>query len=178
MGRLGEEAALRLEREVASLASWAARLDDRAVHARPSADEWSVMECLAHADEFIPYWGRQAQVLAARERDGEPFGRAHDDPDRIAAVERGRREAAGVTLERIRAETAATGALLRAIPDERYQRSGRHPRRGEMTVSQLVDAFLVDHVAEHARQARAALGESAAPAYLSELSGPPSVPLK
>jgi len=157
VGDTGEDAARRLEAEVDALLRWVGQIDARTVGRRHSAEEWSAVECLAHTAEMIPYWAAQAADVAARDRPGEPFGRVHDDPDRIAAVERGRSEPLDDLIARVRSETARATATLRAIPDERWSRSGRHARRGEMTVREFVDAFLIDHVREHTLQARAAI---------------------
>lgn len=154
MAGIAAERAAALARAVDDLARSAERVDRRALYARPGAEDWSVMACLVHAAEFLPYWARQAREVASRERSGEPFGRTHDDPERVAAVERGRDDRLADVLPRLRAAAAEAVELLGAIPDERWSRSGRHARRGEMTVAEIVDRFLIEHVAEHARQAR------------------------
>lgn len=61
------------------------------------------------------------------------------------------------TVARIRESLRECLALLRSIPPERWSRSGRHARRGEMTVDEIVEHFLLQHTEEHAAQAEAAL---------------------
>lgn len=157
MGDTGEDAARRLEAEVEALLRWVGQIDARTVGRRRSAEEWSAVECLAHTAEMIPYWAAQAADVAARDRPGEPFGRVADDPDRIAAVERAQSDTLDDLLARVRSGTAQASATLRAIPDEGWSMSGRHAHRGEMTVREFVDAFLIDHVREHALQACTAI---------------------
>ena len=157
VGDTGEDAARRLETEVAALLGWIGQVDKRTVGQRPGADDWSAVECLAHTAEFIPFWAAWATDVAARERTGEPFGRTHDDIERLAAVERGRGEPIDALIARVRSGTERAAATFRAIPDERWARSGRHARRGEMTIREFVDAFVINHVREHAQQARAAI---------------------
>jgi hypothetical protein len=157
VGDTGEDAARRLEAEVAALLGWIGQVDGRSVGQRPAADDWSAVECLAHTAEFVPFWAAQAADVASRERTGEPFGRTHDDTTRLDAVERGRTEPLDVLIARLRSGTARAAATLRAIPDERWSRSGRHARRGEMTIREFIDAFVIDHVRDHAQQARAAI---------------------
>ena len=40
----------------------------------------------------------------------------------------------------------------RSLPPEAWTRRGAHPARGEMTVHQLVERFIVEHLEEHADQ--------------------------
>ncbi len=122
--------------------------------------EWSVMKVLAHTAELLPYWARQAEEVAARPQNDQPFGRTHEDPDRIGAVEghaRDRLEDAVASLERGLDEALRR---LRGIPAEGWSRTAHHARRGEMTVEQIVDAFLVEHMDEHLAQARRAVGRA------------------
>jgi hypothetical protein len=111
---------------------------------------------LAHVAEFLPYWAEQALAVAGRDSDGQPFGRTHTDPERLGAVDRH----AGDPLPDLAsaARHAAAAATLARIPPARWERTGTHARRGEMSVRAIVDAFLVTHLDEHLAQAEEALG--------------------
>lgn len=124
----------------------------------PTPGEWSATEVLVHVVEYLPYWARVAREVAAREVAGIPFGRTHDDPARIAAVAEHARDPLAAVIPRIRESLRECVALLRTIPPERWTRSGRHGRRGEMTVEEVIDHFLLRHTEEHAAQAEAAMG--------------------
>ncbi len=152
----GEQRARRLESLTAQLLEGIDGIPTAELHARPAPDDWTVMQSLAHVAELLPYWARQAQDVAARTEDDQPFGRTHDDPDRIAAVEAHRDDALDEVLPRIRAALTESSATLRALPAGGWTRTGRHARRGEMTVEQIVDQFLVEHLEEHTRQVEAA----------------------
>jgi hypothetical protein len=115
------------------------------------------METLAHLAEVLPYWSSQIQDVVRRERDGEPFGRTHEDPDRIAAVERDAQARLDEVLPRLRDGLAQTTELLRVLPPAAWSRTARHARRGLLTVEQIVDQFLVEHVEEHLAQIRSAI---------------------
>ena len=132
-------------------------LPEEVLYRAPTPGEWPVMSTLAHVVELMPYWARQAREVAARPRNGEPFGRTHDDPDRIGAVEQHGRDSLGAALERIRQALDETVRTLRAIPAEGWSRTARHANRGEMSVEAIVDQFLVSHVEEHLGQAREAI---------------------
>ncbi len=145
--------AARLGAAIEGIARDAATIEGR----RDVPDGWSTSEILAHLVEMLPYWAEQARTVAQRPHNGEPFGRTHDDPARIAAVERGAEEDARTLLPRVREALAQATAVLEAIPAADWQRSGRHANRGEMTVAMIVDQFLVDHANEHAAQFQAVL---------------------
>lgn len=161
---IGHGYAARIARDVEVLTTWARSVDPDDLYRPPPDGEWTVMENLVHVVEFLPYWAEQLHQVIAHP--GEPFGRTHEDPERIAAVEDHARDALPEVLERLRrsAETAQTS--LRAIPDDAWDRTGVH-RRGEMTLREITAFFLVDHLTDHIEQARVALaaldGERAAP---------------
>jgi uncharacterized damage-inducible protein DinB len=147
----------RLQSALAGILAEADRVHPEDAYARPAADAWSAAEILAHLVEMLPYWAEQARAVAARGRDGEPFGRTHDDPERIAAVREHARDDLGELAAGVRASLDRATAVLRAIPDPGWQRTGRHARRGEMSVVQIVEQFLVEHAGEHAQQLAAVL---------------------
>ncbi len=124
-----------------------------ALYRSPGADDWTVTQVLAHTAEYLRYWAAQAVEVAAHGEADRPFGRTHVDPDRIAAVTRHASDSRDVAVSRVRAALVEATAALRAIPAERWTRTGRHERRGVMTVEQLVDQFLLAHADEHLAQA-------------------------
>jgi uncharacterized damage-inducible protein DinB len=131
------------------------RLPADVLYRAPEPGEWPVMSTLAHLAELLPYWAHQAENIA---RDpGAPFGRLHDDPQRIGAVEQHGRDSLDAVVPRIRASLDECVRALRALPAEAWAAAGMHPNRGSMTVEQLVDSFLVKHAEEHASQTQATL---------------------
>jgi hypothetical protein len=150
-----EERIQRLERNVNQLILEIERLPADVLYRAPSEGEWPVMSTLAHLAELMPYWAHQATGIAARP--DEPFGRTHDDPDRIGAVRDHGQDSLDTAVGRIRTSLAESVRLLRALPAEAWSSSGLHPTRGPMTIEQLVDAFLVNHAEEHAVQVQASV---------------------
>ena len=110
------------------------------------------MKVLAHVAEYLSYWAAQAAAVASRADGDQPFGRTHDDPARIVAVQRHARDELSEVRPRIERAVREAGSVLRTIPDAQWTRSGEHPRRGRMTVAQIVDAFMLDHTDEHLAQ--------------------------
>ena len=150
-----EERIERLQRGVADLLGAVRNLPDEALYREPTDGEWSIMQNLAHVAEMLPYWAHQAEAIDRAP--GQPFGRTHDDPVRIGEIDAHANDVLELTLTRIQAAADECIAVLRGLPMEAWAKSGIHPSRGEMTVEQMIDAFVVGHVTAHARQIADAL---------------------
>jgi len=149
----------RLQNAVAGMLAEIDRLPSTDAYVSSATDAWSAAEILAHLVEMLPYWADQARAVAARAQDGEPFGRTHDDPQRIAAVRDHARDDLQELAIGVCTSLDGSVATLRAIPHGDWQRSGRHARRGEMSVTQIVEQFLSEHAEEHAQQLRVVVAE-------------------
>ncbi|HYT25434.1 MAG TPA: DinB family protein [Actinomycetota bacterium] len=120
----------------------------------PDADtgeRWDAGQLLAHVAEMLPYWTQEAELVAAS-GGGVAFGRVKTDPDRVAAIERDRREHLSLLLGRIDEGVAEVLQLVDGLDGEALAREGTHQTLGRMTVAGIVDRFLVDHLEEHAEQ--------------------------
>jgi hypothetical protein len=125
--------------------------DDALTDPDPDTGErWDRGQVLAHVAEMLPYWAQQAELVAAGRQ--SEFGRVSSDPDRIAAIERDRREDPRRLLGRVDEGVAVVLAVADRLDDEALARRGRHPTLGEMTVAEIVDRFAVAHLEEHADQ--------------------------
>jgi hypothetical protein len=130
----------------------------------PGADErWEAGQVWAHLAEFPSYWLGQARgVLAPDAAKPVPFGRAKTDPGRVAAIERDRHTDPAALLMRVRDALAEVTDTARSLPPEAWTSRGVHPTRGEMTVQQIFERFIVDHLEEHADQLDSLVGSPAA----------------
>ena len=115
-----------------------------------SGERWDRGQVLAHVAEMLPYWAQQAELVAAGRQ--TEFGRVASDPDRIAAIERDRREDPGRLLGRVDEGVAVVLALVDGLDNQALARTGRHQTLGDMTVAEIVDRFAVAHLEEHADQ--------------------------
>ena len=120
----------------------------------PDGDErWEAGQVWAHLAEFPGYWLAQAQrVVALPTNEPVPFGRVKTDAGRIEAIERDRDTDPAALLARVRSSLAEVTAAARALPQDAWSLRGMHPSRGEMTVREIVDRFIVAHLEEHAAQ--------------------------
>jgi dipeptidyl aminopeptidase/acylaminoacyl peptidase len=151
----GEKRARRIESLIETLLERADTIPADALYREPRVGDWSIAKILAHVAEVLPYWSTQARVVAARAEDNRPFGRTHDDPDRIAAIEARGHDSPEQLVSCLRTRCAESTATLRAIPEAGWVRTASHARRGELSVEQIVDQFLIEHLDEHTQQAEA-----------------------
>jgi DinB family protein len=117
-----------------------------------SGERWDRGQVLAHVAEILPYWTHQAELVLEQGGGGAAFGRVKTDPDRIAAIERSRGEDTAELLARMDQGLRGVFALLARLDDQQLAEIGTHERLGEMTVAQIIDRFLVEHLEEHADQ--------------------------
>lgn len=120
----------------------------------PGGEErWEAGQVWAHLAEFPAYWlGQVKRVIALPTDEPVPFGRVKTDAGRVAAIERDRHTDPHALLARVRAALAEVTDTARSLPPDGWTRRGMHPVRGEMTVQQMFERFIADHLEEHADQ--------------------------
>ena len=118
---------------------------------------WGPMEVLAHSAEMLPFWLGEIGRILAGDPEPVPFGRVADDPNRLAIIERDRSLPPGELFDRIASDTGRYARRLPGLDESALGRRGLHPRRGEMTVADVLERFVVGHLEEHAMQLTEAL---------------------
>jgi hypothetical protein len=120
----------------------------------PGGDErWEAGQVWAHLAEFPAYWLAQAQRVIARPTHSPvPFGRVKTDAGRLEAIERDRHTDPQALLDRVRSSLAEVNDAVRSWDDDTWRLRGTHPARGEMTVEQIIEKFIANHLEEHADQ--------------------------
>jgi hypothetical protein len=126
--------------------------------ARPGPEDWSVAEMTGHLAEALVTFSEQAQRVS--EQPGMAIGRDPDDPGRLAAVGTFAHATPAEAAAGVREAVRRAAATLRQIPPERWDRTAQHRRYGEVTVSGIVERFLVAHCGNHLAQARAAVASA------------------
>jgi len=122
-------------------------LSKKQMKRRPSPDQWSIAEILAHlADvEVVGSWrmrlimGSDGTPITAFDQDAwaKTFGYANRDPRR--------------SLEMFRALRENNIALLKSVPKKLWKNYGMHSERGKETITQIVCMF-AGHDINHLRQ--------------------------
>ncbi len=100
---------------------------------------------------MIPYWVDEVVALVVAGGDA-PFGRVKSDPSRLARIEAGRTEEIDRLLDRVDAGVDRVELLLGRLTAAELEMVGRHSTLGSMSVAQIVEEFLVDHLEQHADQ--------------------------
>jgi hypothetical protein len=120
---------------------------------QPSGERWERGQVWAHLAEFIPYWlGQIEHIRTTESMERVPFGRTKTDPGRIAAIEHDRGVSPADLFARLEAQAADLRALLEEMTAEDWAREGEHPTLGTMSMSRVVEEFLVGHLEAHAAQ--------------------------
>jgi len=127
-----------------------------------TGERWDAGQAWAHVAEFVPYWqGEIERVLAGRGSGPAPFGRTSEDPGRVGAIEAGRHEPPTEQMARLAGALMLLRTYLVGLSEAQWDARGLHTRRGEMTVAEIVDRFVVSHLEEHADQLEKLAADSA-----------------
>jgi hypothetical protein len=158
MGALDDQAG-RLEAAVAAMLELRPRIEAGApwpmaeLYGPEPEASWGPPELLAHVEEYLPYWlGEIESVLASPTGAPTPFGRVATDAVRIGIIGRDRALPLRELFSRIEAGTPRIAARLRELTEAEANRIGLHPARGEMTVREMLEPFLVGHTEGHVSQ--------------------------
>lgn len=125
--------------------------------------EWGPREVLAHAAEMIPYWLGEIELIvdagAAAARTGADapppdFGRVEDDPIRVQVIGRDRAFPGRELLGRIDVEARRAAARFRELDAEAAGYLGHHVTRGDLSIPEVAERFLVGHLEGHVTQLR------------------------
>jgi hypothetical protein len=116
---------------------------------------WGPPELLAHVEEYQRYW--MGEIERVLEGDGSapvPFGRVATDTLRLGVIGRDRSLPLRELFGRIDADAARVAKRLRELSESDASRVGLHAARGEMTVREMLEPFLVGHTEGHLTQLR------------------------
>lgn len=128
---------------------------------RPSPDVWSVLDNLAHIEEFVPFWIGEIQAMLRTPP--QPWGRDQSHAGRLEAVRDTSQRDENDLLANIESRVAAACAYLRTLDDSALdvEAASRNPRWAVKPVSFVVDTLLVKHLADHRGQIQRNLRQAA-----------------
>jgi len=115
------------------------------------------MQTLGHVTEMIPYWLSHCRTLIAATGAPPEFGRTPGSPERLAGVAHGAAAEPHALLDQLRHEVRAAAGAIRGLSAAELAKRGRTRERGEMTVADVVESFIVRHAEDHLGQVQAAL---------------------
>jgi hypothetical protein len=114
---------------------------------RPSPEQWSVRQIVAHlSDSEMVASIRFRRIIAEEDPAVEPS----DQNAWAEKLDYGKRKYSA-SLEMFRRVRAENYELLKALPADAYQRTCRHPKRGTMTLLETLEIF-AGHPEKHALQ--------------------------
>ena len=123
----------------------------------PGGNDWSAMQTLGHMTEMIPYWLNHCRTLIAATGTPPAFGRTPGSPERLAGVSHGASADPDALLRQLHEAVRAAAREIRQLSTTERGKRGISSERGEMTVAQVIESFIVDHAEEHLAQAQSAL---------------------
>ena len=116
---------------------------------------WGPPELLAHVEEYLRYWlGEIERVLGGDGVTPVPFGRVATDTLRLGVIGRDRALPLRELFSRIEADAARVANRVTELDEAAASARGLHPTRGEMTVREMLEPFLVGHTEGHVTQLR------------------------
>ena len=113
---------------------------------------WGPGEVLAHVAEMAEYWQGEIERVLDGISEAVPFGRIATDAVRIGIVGRDRSLPPRVLYDRIDDALMRFDRRWRTLAKADLARRGLHPTRGELTVAEMPDRFIVGHLADHVIQ--------------------------
>jgi hypothetical protein len=121
----------------------------------PEEGEWSIMQSLAHIQEFLPYWAGEVEKLVACP--GQNFGRTMQDEGRLQALRVHGQDPLPRLKEALPGSYARLDDVLSRLQEDDLELSAQHVRYGERTLEWFIDEFITAHLHNHVLQLRACL---------------------
>jgi len=120
---------------------------------------WGPREVLAHIAEMLPFWMGEIELILDAGAGSEPlaFGRVEADELRVGIISRDRLFPARELLGRIEVEARRVARRLRALSEADAASMGRHPTRGDLSISEIAERLIVSHIEGHVAQLRETL---------------------
>lgn len=119
---------------------------------RPTPDVWSIMDNLAHIEEFVPFWIGEMRAMLADPP--QLWGRDQRHAGRLEAVRDTSSRELDALLRNIQSEIANAAKYLHTLNDSALETEAvsRNPNWATKPVSFVLDTLLVKHLSDHCNQ--------------------------
>ncbi len=124
---------------------------------------WGPPEILAHVGEMLSYWLAEAERVIGASDGPPPFGRTATNDARLATIEHDRTLPIAELERRIQDGIDRWQRRWAELEPASRERTGIHVTRGELTVADISNRFVVGHLEEHLDQLAGAVGGDPAP---------------
>ena len=129
-------------------------LSEETIRWNPTADEWSIMQIMAHIVEALPYWVGEIEQLV--ETPGKQWGRNHLHEPRLQAVKPETVDAISVEeivkeLQQVK-QTVQAGIENLTAEQLAAEATSVNPNFGTKPLSFIIDHLIDQHVNKHEGQ--------------------------
>jgi uncharacterized protein YoxC len=142
-----------IQKSLNEILSSTENLSEEVIRWNPSKEEWSILQILSHLVEGVPYWLGEVERVVAEP--GSSWGRGLQDPARLEAVS----DVGNLSVMDLFAEVGKlsqkVASGLQELDAETLKQENPHrnfSKFGNKPVSFIVDHFIEEHVAGHAKQ--------------------------
>lgn len=150
-GEIQQQAIRDVKASIDEMVHTVKELPEETIRWKPSEEEWSIMQVIAHIAEAIPFWlGEIRQIIQSPE---DVWGRDHTNKIRLKAVDEETVDNLAVEkvikdLEQIPSQTEET---LGKLTDEQLQivAPSRNPNFDGKPVQFIIDKLVVGHIQGH-----------------------------
>lgn len=150
-GEIQQQAIRDVKAAIDEMVNTVKELPEDTIRWKPSAEEWSIMQVIAHVAEAIPFWlGEIRQIMQSPK---DVWGRDHTNKIRLAAVDESTVDKLAVekVLNDLKQIPAQTEETLSKLTDEQLQTvaPSRNPNFDGKPVQFIIDKLIVGHIQGH-----------------------------
>lgn len=142
-----------IQKSLNEILSVTENLSEENIRWKPSEEEWSILQILSHLVEGVPYWlGEVDRVVRTP---GSSWGRGLQDLARVAAVADTDKLSVKGVLTDVGKLSGKVASGLQGLDTETLKQESPHrnfAKFGAKPVSFIIDHFIDEHVAGHAKQ--------------------------
>ncbi len=134
----------RLKSQHKTIAAIILQLNNRQIQSRPVRDKWSIHENIAHLARYQPlFLDRMRKIIAIDEPEFGQYKADDDDEFEIYCA-----FTTYELLKKISIDRETIYHLISALPSDKLERAGFHPKYGRLTILEWTEFFLL-HEAHH-----------------------------
>ncbi len=132
-----------------------ASLDSSKLYQKPSENEWTIMQNLAHIVEFMPYWANEVELLVAEP--GRNFGRTMQHEGRLRGISEHELDTLALIQASLPGSYAHLEQVLSSLNDDDLVLTGHHVKFGNQTLAWFIEEFITRHLSDHVEQIKVAM---------------------
>jgi uncharacterized damage-inducible protein DinB len=129
-------------------------LPEPVVRYKPSADQWSVLEVLAHVEEANQFWMKELKDTI--QNPGRRWGRTLQNEARLAAVAKAPGRSVHDVVTGVRRTKDLIDRTLSGVDDAQLtiESESVNPKFGSKPLAFILEHFMVEHLEGHLNQIR------------------------